>query len=799
MRWKVRKKNNRGSSLVMVIVSMAIITLLVTMVLSLTIMNFRMKHTNLNAQKNFYTAEEALDEIRQGLAQDLSLASSDAYLYTMSNYNNLPSNARYNTFCSKVVDSMRSTLSAGTGSSAKYNPDYLAGMLTLTAYDSATGIGAKVSSLSNGNGLNVTSDAIILKNVIVSYYGQDDYYSEIQTDIVLSYPVVELEQASEMPDLLNYSLVANDSMTITGTDILDICGNVYMGKNGAVFSNGQNISIHSVPGATSRNTVITNKGISINTGSKNVDISDVDVWADSILVDGSQATINGNVYLSNDLVLDNNLYNQVLGTVPSTSLTMTGELWAYGNPDIIGSASSMLGREAEIAASPADYSSSIILNGPKTSLDLQNLTKMIIGGEAYVGASRHTDSGIPDKNTDVLTGESIAVKANQTAYLVPPECVAPGSDYGGMNPMPATQYNELIEDLCDGGKKTVAEAEAEVVAYDVYVKDLGCKLSNINVNGYQKEFYAIQNYGNMVYLFMKFDSEASASAFTNDYFNKSAAHYSKLTQNLELYKNQILIPSALSDATAEGSSFYCNGAIVTYGTAQGSGSKAKVYASDDLNQAVDTEDYLAFMSQSKENRDVFSAMQCKLTRRYYTLTAEEKTRDVYNNLVYPMASMSNSSAILGSGSRKEFASDSMSSEKLGAVVINNAGEAAFELTSSNVNNFSGENESGATVSGARLCVVIASGDVKVSTDFKGLILAGGKITFDASASGKSVEPDPSNVALALNMVNGSGVKVGDYLIGSDSYTIGGLTGGTATAYSPIYYLDLVTYENWKKQ
>lgn len=798
MRWKERKKNNRGSSLVLVIVAMAIITLLVTMVLSLTVMNYRMKYTNLNAQKNFYTVEEAMDEIRQGLAQDLSLSSSNAYLYVMSNYNDLPSNARYNSFCSSIVNSMRKKLTEGTGGSAKYNPEYLAGMLTLTKYDSSTGIGATVSSVSNENALNVSNDGLILKNVVVSYYGKDDYFSQIQTDIVLSFPEIAFEQQSEMPDLLNYSMVANDSLEILGTNRLDICGNVYMGKNGAVMTNARNINIHKADDVETAGTIITNKGISMNTASS-VTFENVEIWADSILVDGSKADIDGNVYLNNDLVMDNNLYNRRLNQVPESSLTMSGELWAYGNPDVIGDSASMLEHQDELTRNPADYSSSIIMNGPKTTLDLQNLSKMIIGGEAYVGASKHAVAGI-DSNTDVLTGESIAVKANQTAYLIPPECVAPGNTYGGMNPMPASQFNQLVESLTDDGKKSVEEALSELVSYDVYVDDLGSTLANIHVNGYQREFYSIQNYGNMVYLFMKFDSQSAASDFTHNYFNRSARNYAKLADNLALYQNNILIPSALGTERDDGSSFYCNGAIVAYGTDETSGAtKAKVYASDELNRAVETEDYLTMMAQCKEDRDVFSAMQCKLTRKYYALTQQERTRDVYDNLVYEMAAMSNSNAVLGTGSEKKFASETIASEKLGAIVINNKGASAYELTDAVVNHFSGQNEAGVQVSDARLCVVIASGDVKVSTDFKGLIFAGGKILFDTSASNSDIEPDPANVALALNMMNGSGVKVGDYLVGSQYYTIGGLNGDADSESGAINYLDQVTYENWKKQ
>ena len=180
------------------------------------------------------------------------------------------------------------------------------------------------------------------------------------------------------------------------------------------------------------------------------------------------------------------------------------------------------------------------------------------------------------------------------------------------------------------------------------------------------------------------------------------------------------------------------------------------------------------------------------------LTPEEKGQDVYHNLVYNMTSMADTAASLGSGSSNRFASETVADETIGAIVINNAGGSVYKLTASEVNHFTGTDENGNTVSDARLVLVIASGNVEVSTDFNGLILAGGTISFYAGASSKSIAPDPANVALALQMSHANGVKVGDYLVGSEAYIIGGLGGG-ASEYNAIYYLDLITYENWKKQ
>ena len=80
------KENNKGMSLIMVITAVALVTLLVTVILTLVMYNFQMKTANTRSKNNFYNAEKVLDEIRLGLQSDVSDAMSQAYVETMTNY-----------------------------------------------------------------------------------------------------------------------------------------------------------------------------------------------------------------------------------------------------------------------------------------------------------------------------------------------------------------------------------------------------------------------------------------------------------------------------------------------------------------------------------------------------------------------------------------------------------------------------------------------------------------------------------------------------------------------------------------
>jgi hypothetical protein len=389
-------------------------------------------------------------------------------------------------------------------------------------------------------------------------------------------------------------------------------------------------------------------------------------------------------------------------------------------------------------------------------------------------------------------GDSIAVKAEQTAYLIPAECVAPDDPYGGMNPMTVTQY-----ELLQNSMKAKNVEENDIVDYTRPISSLGVSLENLGVKGFQKAYYVVtgtaESSGSteMVYLFMKFDSTNSAGNFASTYY-KNDKNLSKLSNNLSLYANEIIVPSTLSGSeNTVGSDFFLNGNLVSK-----EGEQSVVYLNSRLSEDTSMEDYQTMASSVQEYRDIYSALGIKLTRKYYALTNEEKGKGVYDNLIYNMASVSNIDAVLGSGNSNIFVSSDLTDTPIAAVVTNNGGEGGTTYVISSDTISSAEDENGDPVSGARLCLVIASGDVEVNTNFNGLIIAGGKITVD---SGVTIAPDSTTVALAFTMKNKEGASVSDYVIDADSYAIGGINGTTASSGGAIAYADLITYENWKKQ
>ena len=85
---KNRKLDNEGSTLVMVIVVIAFISILTTTLLYLATMNYQMKSTDYKTKVSFYGGEVPLEELRMHLAIDASAAATDAYNDMLIQYGN---------------------------------------------------------------------------------------------------------------------------------------------------------------------------------------------------------------------------------------------------------------------------------------------------------------------------------------------------------------------------------------------------------------------------------------------------------------------------------------------------------------------------------------------------------------------------------------------------------------------------------------------------------------------------------------------------------------------------------------
>lgn len=105
---KLNKLNNKGSALVIVVVVIAFITILATLILYISVMNYQMKANDYRTKVSFYGAEIPLEEMRLQMAIDMSQACKNAYMEIMTKFDSLSTGeARKNAFVGEVFSQLQ--------------------------------------------------------------------------------------------------------------------------------------------------------------------------------------------------------------------------------------------------------------------------------------------------------------------------------------------------------------------------------------------------------------------------------------------------------------------------------------------------------------------------------------------------------------------------------------------------------------------------------------------------------------------------------------------------------------------
>ena len=777
-----------------------------------------MKRADMLGQTAFYDAESALEEIRAGLALDESKATTEAYLDTLSNYANLDDEKKTENFDDIFEDNLRNKLTIENGN---YNISILEGYLKETKYNN--GVGAQILTSADDAHFNVTKEGVKLTNVHVKYTDANNYVSEIKTDIVLEYPPVNFQNASSIDNILTYGLIANDSFKPSGT--VNVVGNAYLGGKGSDINNA-NVNLKA--NGTQETNVISGGNLKL-TGSK-LDTQDLALWSDSIVLDKSTYNMNsGSSYIKNDLVLGNNARSTLKG-----KLIMFGNPWVAISEQMIDASEVRQGAKDDMPS----YSSSILVTGSNAGLDMSGLNTMVIGGSAYID-SRGKDGSVYKKNSDgsyirdkdgiresnnVVSGQSMMLTSDQRAYLVPSTLV--GAEFkpvvengqivrwdnysnGLTNPMTGDQYKRLIEEIMSAKGYT---SEDEVKPTDIVNFDLAEPTIGVSLNGFARAigvtkdedlpsvkpcFYATENGGTMVYLFLEFKtvgdnftgqqnkSYIPAEAFYNlwyQLYHTTLTNYTRLLGNINYYATYgIKLPKDVNDKTR----MYFTGNILSTET-------NPVIIPDIITQPDFTIDLnVEYSKQSAYYQDAYYTLNKNLSTRYATLSQAAKNKDLFDNLITKTATVGDKTYNLSK--TKEYVSPSGE----GAVVVD--GDVTYNTSLENSIRNTKDND-GNKHSDAKVNVIIATGDVTVADNFEGMIIAGGDVIV---RSGNTITSNPDKAAKALiatayNDGEDSTDCAANFVINAARYLLGG-TGRKEEDSGHITMKDFVTYRNWTKQ
>jgi hypothetical protein len=806
------KRDNSGSAIVIVIIAMAFIGVLVSVLMYTALLNYQMKKNNLNAKDSFYSAESVLDEIRLGIQNDVSEAIGKSYQSILTNFD--AANAedkqfrmRYG-FLSEIQKKYETDSSAaaydltmlynhlystvdGTVLESSYNGDVYTISGTVDADGNRTVVktknGVELSDASAvlPGAMKLYSDGLVLEGVKVTYTDAKGYVSIITTDLRINVPDMDFAEAVSLPSITSYSLIAQNNILVypeipAGAKATDtIAGSFYCrGLNIGSLPSETNLKPGSVTlllkeDATdydSDKRMVVDGSIIVGEKSNLTTDEYGELWAGSITMNGSGTNAKSDDYSTVKFGGDS------VYVADDTNIYGNGNIFIAGGTEdgsykgqYIGFGS---GTQSATQETSAD-SSAIIVNGTNTEIDVSKLTNLTLAGNAYVGIGGK--DSFNQSSTDIMMGQSIAVKSDQVAYLVPADCIGIDKKTGKQvsssitNPMTLDTYQEYIQ-----GKSDIYEVSDKVASDAIGGKtlsDFGIKTTETpNKVMYQRYIKQINSSLSLVYYYVLFDSsDSSSKQNANDYFE---AYYTSNKSSLDAYSKLYTTGIVMR---GDGSGFYTlhlAGNVVRYDA--GAYSIKSATASDDKNNVA----YTGLLSNSRQK---YTALCKKLLDNYEQLGASEKTEsaNAYTNMVKETAILNFFADVDDDGS--------IISKTDAGFFTNGSGTALivkgdYEYTGTGKDKFSG--------------IIIATGDVKVDADFEGTIISGGSITM---AGGIKVKPAKEAVIQAMgatSQINGKTYNVTDFLVGGSGYL--GSTGKTYSDES-VDLGDLVSYENWKKQ
>ena len=467
------KKNNSGSTIVIVLLMTSFVLILSTLITTTTMINLRMKMASSQSTKSFYTAEQAVDEVRAALGVISVECFNTAYeeeltkLYstnsTGTTINNKEANQQMRQKYTKDllnkmqlfegVPSSDAKIAfylgqpAGSFTIANWNADdtkadekkiYTSFVDTLNNYiedntklsvEKVTKITFDVSGVSP-----LYSYAIGFYDCVVKYLDNSGNYSYITFNGAVGMPDIEIDFKNDDKVgtlcFADYSLVGNGGIILPKNASATISGSAYAGT-----------------GASAKGTALTiNDGASLTMGggyfvcggnieadnNSGLSVNNTSLWAKNINVSDG-VTINSNAAsfnLQDDLTVDGE----------NSEVNINGSFFGFGY------------EEGNLAKQRPNYSSAIIVNGLNSHITFGTLGQLYVAGRAYIKFS---------DDRAYATGESSAVNINQEIYMIPAKLLTNGSK----NP------SALNDSAASGVKFTCDINENNFFAYDLLASE----------------------------------------------------------------------------------------------------------------------------------------------------------------------------------------------------------------------------------------------------------------------------------------------------------------------------------------
>ncbi len=773
----MKRNDNRGASFVMVVVAMAIVAVLAVTVLWIALMNLQMKVTDEKNTDNFYSAEGVLDQICTGLQGDISKAYSAGYTKVMENYSDSSINeaGRQSNFAQEYLKSLKTSLeydSTGMTFNMGKLIQYVDPKLLENKDNQPRAIIKSTNADVNGNGqLKVYQNRVVLNGLRVEYTDEKGFKSIIETDISLGVPSMSFTASGGVPELFTYSLVGNEGLKITsGLTKVNLSGNLYAGCENAADTGTSTTSVVIPNNATldvkdtsymiaegdievgdfagKDTATIKNNMAGVHNNSKLSVDAQCQLWTSNINVNGATVNLDGMTYVADDMTLKGTGSNVTLGKNNKSN-----------NAKYVGFGNGGADKENPVAGD----SSAIIINGREASLDMSNIRELMLAGTAYINTQAIVNSsGVGTQNSNVAMGESISVKGDQIAYLVPPECIGTsgeGADAKSLyskNPLSYKEYKDITATGQDQTKYT--EINANVVstktgkALSAYLPD------GRTIDKCIKKVFVPSTDNNddgLVYYYVNLPTNKAAEYY-RDYFG---ADSDKLNRYTKFYTDSIKVNEAASIYTAGNYS---------------------IYDGSNLSLLKGIADGVDMDAQSDALQRTYTALNSKLLTNYADLPTNAASVSLFTNIV----NNTNLQKIVPNSGNKHIFETEYQGKKYQAIVKN--GNYTYDANDKSHN----------------VDIIVATGNVTLDADFTGTIIAKGRIIVNKEQC--EIDNGTQEVFKALLLEKVSDAD--DALHLYDVFMDGANYLGNVSAFSnkkeadtKIDYATLITYQNWTKE
>ena len=863
---KMNKRDDRGSAIVIVIIAMALIGILATTILWASYLNYRIKVNDLKVKNSFYSAETVIEQITAGVKKNVVSASvNEAYQEVVSNWDALGTDDnRESYFITAYIAAVEEKLGVGTsGAKYIYNKNIIKKYVDANLWEGAAGNVPtrdgyivnqpwdeadpefKPPSAANHYG------SMSIKNICVEFYDSDGLLSIINTDIAIDVPKLRFTQAGTIDRLYPYVLVGDDGIVTKGNTI-GIKGSIYGGvdddnKGGIQIARDSHVTVEDAAYIISAGDIVVGNDsnfVSLINQNAELIVRDVssggvgyrtNVYAQGLALNGSHMDISGRVFVANDLILSGR----------GSNVSLAGQYFGYGKE----TGKTRLADEPDDEGNtpyvnPAASSSAIVINGKDSAVDLTGLNTLQLAGRAYVSLGDADSAGDQSGLPHVLMGESISVKSNQIAYLVPAECVGTlnGKTLIGQNPVSFETWSKMLASIPEyadpdneqffrlvdndykavklGGQRLISfgvgSITAEELSGKVNLDDPASTITNLNNIAKDRNIrFLYMPEKQQVYLYLVMDAGKAAEYFTayynvnsnkaslDSYFNQYVSGGIKLKENVQGYT---VVGNSMVSITDSADRIQ---------TSPEDGSNLVQLLSSVTAAAGDDEDGDEEGEAEPVDPDAYTEVSDNITKVDSAKSDDELTDLInnadktYKNLILNLleTDAGTEMTVFENLIRLETPEGSESTMGLQEYLDN------YALSGGKVEFKSGsgkkavlvdcKKQSGDTfvVSDSDLRLVVAIGDVEVKRNFKGLIIASGTITVADSVTceqdgegvyevlqAQSEIEDDTNVPANV-FYNGPGMIKSGYE-DADVDEHGNLN---------INYSEIVRYENWIKK